>query len=60
MWLGMLFYSATMCRGYLHAKSLDEGGEFLSYVWLVLSLRGAKTLADKLQIPEGDDEEPTP
>ena len=56
----MLFYSATMCRGYLHAKSLDEGGELLSYVWLVLSLRGAKTLADKLQMPEGDDEEPTP
>jgi hypothetical protein len=44
-----------MCRGYLHAKSLGEGGEFLSYLWLVLSLRGAETLADKLQMPEGDD-----
>lgn len=61
VWLGMLFYSASMCRGYLHAKSLGEGGEFLSYVWLVLSLKGAKTLADKLQMLEvvGDDEEPT-
>ncbi|CAL5028950.1 unnamed protein product [Urochloa decumbens] len=51
VWLGMLCYSASMCRGYLHAKSLGEGGEFLSFVWLVLSLKGAKTLADKLQMP---------
>ncbi|XP_066334646.1 uncharacterized protein [Miscanthus floridulus] len=51
VWLGMLCYSATMCRGYLHAKSLGEGGEFLSFVWLVLSLKGAQTLADKLQLP---------
>ncbi|KAL6636707.1 hypothetical protein ACP70R_024279 [Stipagrostis hirtigluma subsp. patula] len=59
VWLGMLFYSASMCRGYLHAKSLGEGGEFLSYIWLVLSLKGARTLADKLQMPEGDDKEAT-
>ncbi|CAL5042636.1 unnamed protein product [Urochloa decumbens] len=59
VWLGMLCYSASMCRGYLHAKSLGEGGEFLSFVWLVLSLKGAKTLADKLQMPEPDDQEST-
>ncbi|KAL6636693.1 hypothetical protein ACP70R_024265 [Stipagrostis hirtigluma subsp. patula] len=56
VWLGMLFYSASMCRGYLHAKSLGEGGEFLSFVWLVLSLKGANTLADKLQMLEQDKE----
>jgi hypothetical protein len=50
VWLGMLCYSASMCRGYLHAKSLGEGGEFVSFVWLVLSLKGGKTLADKLQL----------
>ncbi|XBJ27914.1 hypothetical protein VPH35_005105 [Triticum aestivum] len=50
-WLGMLCYSASMCRGYLHAKSLGEGGEFLTYVWLVLMLKGAKSLVDKLQMP---------
>uniref|UniRef100_A0A0A8XNJ4 DUF4220 domain-containing protein n=1 Tax=Arundo donax TaxID=35708 RepID=A0A0A8XNJ4_ARUDO len=54
VWLGMICYSASMCRGYLHAKTLGEGGEFLSFVWLVLSLKGAKTLADKLQMPELD------
>ena len=53
VWVGMLCYSAAMCRGCLHAKSLDEGGEFLTLVWLVLSLKGTtKNLADKLQMPE--------
>ncbi|XP_062225003.1 uncharacterized protein LOC133923751 [Phragmites australis] len=56
VWVGMLCYSASMCRGYLHAKSLGEGGEFLSFVWLVLSLKGAKTLADKLQMPDPADQ----
>uniref|UniRef100_A0A0E0M4H7 DUF4220 domain-containing protein n=1 Tax=Oryza punctata TaxID=4537 RepID=A0A0E0M4H7_ORYPU len=59
VWVGMLFYSASMCRGYLHAKSLGEGGEFLSFVWLILSLKGAKTLADKLQMPEPEPEPET-
>ncbi|XP_062205941.1 uncharacterized protein LOC133907865 [Phragmites australis] len=52
VWMGMLCYSASMCRGYIHAKRLGEGGEFLSYVWIVISLKGTKTLADKLQMPE--------
>lgn len=52
VWVGMLFYSAAMCRGYLHAKSLGEGGEFLSFVWLLLSIKGTKTLSDKLQMPD--------
>ncbi|KAM0849786.1 hypothetical protein ACQ4PT_053515 [Festuca glaucescens] len=51
VWLGMLCYSASMCRGYLHAKSLGNGGEFLSFVWLMLLLKGGKSLADKLQMP---------
>jgi hypothetical protein len=46
-----------MCRGYLHAKSLGEGGEFLSVVWLIVTLKGANTLADKLQMPEPEDGE---
>ncbi|CAM0958669.1 unnamed protein product [Alopecurus aequalis] len=54
VWLGMLCYSAAMCRGYLHAKSLGEGGEFLSFVWLMLALKGAKSLADKLQMPPSE------
>ncbi|KAK1692473.1 hypothetical protein QYE76_009170 [Lolium multiflorum] len=51
VWLGMLCYSASMCRGNLHAKSLAEGGEFLTLVWLILGIKGAKCLTDKLQMP---------
>jgi hypothetical protein len=57
VWVAMLCYSASMCRGYLHAKSLGEGGEFLSVVWLIVTLKGANTLADKLQMPEPEDGE---
>uniref|UniRef100_A0A0D9XGT7 DUF4220 domain-containing protein n=1 Tax=Leersia perrieri TaxID=77586 RepID=A0A0D9XGT7_9ORYZ len=52
VWMSMLFYSATMCRGYLHAKSLGQGGEFLTFVWILLSIKGAMTLPDKLQMPD--------
>jgi hypothetical protein len=51
VWLGMLCYSASVCRANLHAKSLGKGGEFLSLVWLMLELKGAKCLTDKLQMP---------
>lgn len=37
VWVEMLCFSAARCRGYLHAKSLGNGGEYLSYVWLLLS-----------------------
>uniref|UniRef100_M8BUT3 DUF4220 domain-containing protein n=1 Tax=Aegilops tauschii TaxID=37682 RepID=M8BUT3_AEGTA len=51
MLMCMLCYSASMCRGYLHAKSLGEGGEHLTFIWLALMLKGAKSLVDKLQMP---------
>ncbi|KAF7097646.1 hypothetical protein CFC21_099443 [Triticum aestivum] len=60
VWVEMLCYSASKCRGYLHAKSLGEGGEYLTTVWLHWSLMGMETLADRLQRPEPlleDDEE---
>ncbi|KAL6601571.1 hypothetical protein ACP70R_044791 [Stipagrostis hirtigluma subsp. patula] len=52
VWVEMLCYSASSCRGYLHAKALGSGGELLTYVWLLLSWMGIETLADKLQRPE--------
>lgn len=51
VWVEMLCYSASRCRGLLHAKSLGEGGEYLSYVWLLWSYMGMETLADKIQKP---------
>jgi hypothetical protein len=37
------------CRGYLHAKSLGKGGEYLSYIWLLMSYMGMETLAERMQ-----------
>ncbi|KAL6844569.1 hypothetical protein ACP4OV_025228 [Aristida adscensionis] len=52
VWVEMLCFSASRCRGYLHAKALGSGGEFLTYVWLLLSHMGMETLAERLQRPE--------
>ncbi|CAL5082826.1 unnamed protein product [Urochloa decumbens] len=52
VWVEMLCCSASSCRGYLHAKSMGEGLEFLTYVWLLLSRMGMETFADKFQRPE--------
>ncbi|XP_062198260.1 uncharacterized protein LOC133900977 [Phragmites australis] len=52
VWVEMLCFSAGRCRGYLHAKSLGNGGEYLSYVWLLLSFMGMETLAERMQRTE--------
>ncbi|KAF6987511.1 hypothetical protein CFC21_005147 [Triticum aestivum] len=58
VWVEMLCFSAGRCRGYLHAKNLGKGGEYLSYVWLLLSHMGMETLAERVQrteLPEEGD-----
>ncbi|CAN6167990.1 unnamed protein product [Urochloa humidicola] len=52
VWVEMLCCSASSCRGYLHAKSMGEGMEFLTYIWLLLSRMGMETFPDKFQRPE--------
>jgi hypothetical protein len=52
VWVEMLCYSAARSKGYLHAKSLGDGGECLSYVWLLWSFMGMEILSDKIQMPE--------
>ncbi|KAJ1254609.1 hypothetical protein BS78_K025500 [Paspalum vaginatum] len=49
VWVEMICFSAGRCHGYLHAKSLGKGGEYLSYVWMLLSYMGMETLAERLQ-----------
>jgi len=58
VWVAMLCFSAARCSGYLHARSLGHGGEFLNYVWLLWSAMGLETLADKIIMtePPGDEE----
>ncbi|VAI39801.1 unnamed protein product [Triticum turgidum subsp. durum] len=51
VWVEMLCYSASRCRGYLHARSLSEGGEFLTNVWFLWSLMGMEILGDKIHQP---------
>lgn len=58
VWVEMLCFSASRCRGYLHAKSMGSGGQYLSYVWLLLLYMGMETLAEKVQredLQEGSD-----
>ncbi|XP_039803281.1 uncharacterized protein LOC120667259 isoform X2 [Panicum virgatum] len=52
VWLEMLCFSASRCRGYLHAKALGSGGEFLTYVWLLMSYMGMETFTERLQREE--------
>ncbi|RLN27773.1 hypothetical protein C2845_PM05G12690 [Panicum miliaceum] len=52
VWVEMLCFSASRCRGYLHAKALGSGGEFLTYVWLLMSYMGMETFTEKLQREE--------
>ncbi|KAF8759269.1 hypothetical protein HU200_010305 [Digitaria exilis] len=52
VWVEMLCFSAGRCRGYLHAKALGTGGEFLSYIWLMMSYMGMETLAERMQRAE--------
>jgi hypothetical protein len=43
VWIEMLCFSAGKCRGYLHAKSLGSGGEYLTFVSLLMSHAGLET-----------------
>ncbi|WVZ51038.1 hypothetical protein U9M48_002229 [Paspalum notatum var. saurae] len=52
VWVEMLCFSAGRCRGYLHAKALGKGGEYLSYVWLLMSYMGMETMPERMQRPE--------
>ncbi|CAM0952953.1 unnamed protein product [Alopecurus aequalis] len=52
VWVEMLCFSASRCRGYLHAKSMGSGVELLSYVWFLLSRMGMETLPGRLQRTE--------
>ncbi|KAK1297559.1 hypothetical protein QJS10_CPB15g01301 [Acorus calamus] len=40
VWAEMLCHAASQCRGYRHAQRLSKGGEFLSFVWLLMAHLG--------------------
>ncbi|KAL4351253.1 hypothetical protein GQ457_06G020240 [Hibiscus cannabinus] len=55
MWLEMLTFAATQCRGRQHAHQLRRGGELLTHVWLLMAHFGTLlclSLQFKLQTME--------
>ncbi|MQM18342.1 hypothetical protein Taro_051331 [Colocasia esculenta] len=40
VWMEMLGYAASNCRGYFHAKQLSAGGELLTHVWFLMAHLG--------------------
>ncbi|KAJ7963317.1 DUF594 family protein [Quillaja saponaria] len=50
VWVEMLAYAASQCRGNYHAQQLRRGGEILTHVWLLMAHFG---LTEQFQISEG-------
>jgi hypothetical protein len=40
VWIEILGYAASHCRGYYHAQQLSRGGELLTHVWLLMAHLG--------------------
>lgn len=49
VWIEMLYFSASRCRGYLHAKSLGYGGKYLSFVSLLMLHAGLERFPERQQ-----------
>jgi hypothetical protein len=50
VWIEILGYAASHCRGYYHAQQLSMGGELLTHVWLLMAHLG---ITKQFQINRG-------
>ncbi|KAM3289436.1 hypothetical protein P3S67_017724 [Capsicum chacoense] len=50
VWVEMLAYAATHCRGNHHSQQLRKGGELLTHVWLLMAHLG---ITEQFQIYRG-------
>jgi hypothetical protein len=55
MWFRLLMYVAGKCRGELHARQLGEGGELITFVWLLMLHHGLGDVATELSLLTSDD-----
>lgn len=56
VWVELLCYSTSRCRGYLHAKGLGEGDLFGTWIWVMWSFMRMETWVERyhrLEDPEG-------
>jgi hypothetical protein len=50
VWIEILGYAASHCKGYFHAQQLARGGELLTHVWLLMAHLG---ITEQFQINRG-------
>ncbi|GJR15807.1 disease resistance protein [Tanacetum coccineum] len=50
VWVEILGYAASQCRGFDHAQQLEKGGELLTHVWLLMAHLG---ITEHFKIIEG-------
>ncbi|KAJ0484279.1 hypothetical protein HanRHA438_Chr14g0633491 [Helianthus annuus] len=50
LWIEILAYAATHCRGFQHEQQLRKGGEFLTHVWLLMAHLG---ITEQFQVSQG-------
>nr|GEZ57055.1 disease resistance protein [Tanacetum cinerariifolium] len=50
VWVEILGYAASQCRGYEHAQQLEKGGELLTHVWLLMAHLG---ITEHFKVKEG-------
>ncbi|XP_076932614.1 uncharacterized protein LOC143597914 [Bidens hawaiensis] len=50
VWIEILAYTATHCRGFQHVQQLRKGGEFLTHVWLLMAHLG---ITEQFQVSQG-------
>jgi hypothetical protein len=51
VWVEMLTFAASKCRGSTHVRKLNHGGELITLVWLLMQHMG---LSDMYEIHEAD------